>query len=82
MQQIEIAMKNIFNDTDFVRKYKISAMNSINFVRIAAQICYYFYCYLQIIPNVDKQINFGNICAASFGKCFCYVVVGLIFIGL
>ena len=50
-------------------------MNSINFIRIAAQICYYFYCYLKISPNIDKLCDFvipsgafGNTCAGSFAK--------------
>jgi len=70
-----LIIKNLFNDTSFVRKYNISAMNSINFVRIASQICYYFYCYLRLIPHVDRCIDFavpsgafGNSCAASFAK--------------
>ena len=70
-----LIIKNLFNDTSFVRKYNICAMNSINFVRIASQICYYFYCYLRLIPHVDRCIDFaipsgafGNSCAASFAK--------------
>ena len=70
-----LIIKDIFKDTKFVKKYNICAMNSINFVRIASQICYYFYCYLQLFPMADKQIDFavpsgafGNTCAGSFAK--------------
>ena len=52
-----LIIKNIFKDKEFINKYNICAMNSINFIRIAAQICYYFYCYLKIVgPNIDKLI--------------------------
>lgn len=70
-----LIIKNIFKDKEFVDKYNICAMNSINFVRIAAQICYYFYCYLKICPQADKLCDFsipsgafGNTCAGSFAK--------------
>ncbi|MDP3965606.1 MAG: threonine synthase, partial [bacterium] len=38
-------------DADFKKKYKLGAVNSINWGRISAQIVYYFYSYLQLTKS-------------------------------
>ena len=54
-------------DADFKKKYKLGAVNSINWGRISAQIVYYFYSYLQLTKNNSEKVayavpsgNFGN----------------------
>ena len=52
-----LIVKRIFNDTSFVEKYNICAMNSINFCRILAQITYYFWAYIQLFK---KELSTQN----------------------
>ena len=73
--QQALVVKNIFKNAEFARKYNITAMNSIHWLRIAGQIIYYFWSYLQINKNVDKYMDFaipsggfGNTVACSFAK--------------
>jgi threonine synthase len=63
-------VKAVSNDADFKARYKIGAVNSINWARVAAQIVYYFKGYFAATANNDERIafcvpsgNFGNICA-------------------
>lgn len=67
-------VKNLFNDKEFKNAHNISAVNSINWVRIMAQIVYYVYTYSNIEHNgKDVSVcvptgNFGNIFAAYAAK--------------
>lgn len=70
-----LILKQIFAKHDFAEKYNLCAMNSINFVRIIAQMTYYFYAYLKLFPLCDGYIDvsipagaFGNSTAAAFAK--------------
>ncbi|WP_310494307.1 threonine synthase [Dechloromonas sp.] len=63
-------VKAVSNDAAFKAKYKIGAVNSINWARVAAQIVYYFQGYFLATKSNDEQVafavpsgNFGNICA-------------------
>jgi threonine synthase len=63
-------VKAVSNDLEFKAKYKIGAVNSINWGRISAQIVYYFKAYLTVAANIGDPVsfsvpsgNFGNICA-------------------
>jgi len=63
-------VKAVSNDADFKARYKIGAVNSINWARVAAQIVYYFQGYFLATKSNDEQVafavpsgNFGNICA-------------------
>lgn len=63
-------VKGMFNDASFRREFNLSAVNSINWARIAAQVVYYFYASLSL-GGPDRPIsvavptgNFGNIFAA------------------
>lgn len=63
-------VKAVSNDAAFKAKYKIGAVNSINWARVAAQIVYYFQGYFLATQSNDEQVafavpsgNFGNICA-------------------
>lgn len=63
-------VKAMFGDEDFRSTVNLSAVNSINWARIMAQIVYYFTCSLKL-GAPDKEVsfvvptgNFGNVFAA------------------
>ncbi|MBM3532365.1 MAG: threonine synthase [Alphaproteobacteria bacterium] len=67
-------VKAMFNDTGFRDEHKLSAVNSINWVRIAVQIAYYAVASVAL-GAPDKRIafavptgNFGNVFAAYGAK--------------
>ncbi len=63
-------VKAMFNDKEFRNGVNLSAVNSINWARIMAQIVYYFACGLKLgAPEKDVSFivptgNFGNVFAA------------------
>jgi threonine synthase len=68
-------VKAVSNDATFKAKYKIGAVNSINWARVAAQIVYYFQGYFLATKSNDEQVafsvpsgNFGNICAGHIAR--------------
>jgi threonine synthase len=68
-------VKAVSNDAAFKAKYKIGAVNSINWGRVAAQIVYYFKGYFAATTSNDQQVafsvpsgNFGNICAGHIAR--------------
>jgi len=68
-------VKAVSNDADFKSRYKIGAVNSINWARVLAQIVYYFKGYFAATGNNDQQVafsvpsgNFGNICAGHIAR--------------
>ena len=68
------AVKDMFNDHDFRAEMNLSAINSINWARIMAQIVYYFTTALAL-GAPDKKIsfsvptgNFGNVFAAHCAR--------------
>lgn len=69
-------VKKIFTDIDFKNKYKLGAINSINWARVMAQVVYYVYSCLHILnhekdSSVDFAIptgNFGDIFAGFIAK--------------
>ncbi len=68
-------VKNVSNDLDFKRKYKIGTVNSINWARLLAQVVYYFAGYFQATGGNDQRVsftvpsgNFGNICAGHVAR--------------
>ena len=67
-------VKDCFEDLTFKDQYSLSAINSINWVRLLPQIVYYFYSGLKV-GAPDKEIafsvptgNFGNILAGWMAK--------------
>ncbi|MDC0531293.1 threonine synthase [Alphaproteobacteria bacterium] len=67
-------VKDCFEDLKFKDQYSLSAVNSINWVRLLPQIVYYFYSGLKV-GAPDKEIafsvptgNFGNILAGWMAK--------------
>lgn len=68
-------VKAVSNDQAFKAKYKIGAVNSINWARVAAQIVYYFKGYFAVTQNNRQQVsfavpsgNFGNVCAGHIAR--------------
>ena len=68
-------VKAVNNDAEFKARYKIGAVNSINWARVAAQIVYYFKGYFAATQSNDEQVafcvpsgNFGNICAGHIAR--------------
>ncbi|MCK5680377.1 threonine synthase [bacterium] len=68
-------VKEIFADLEFKKRYKLGAVNSINWARIMAQIVYYFYAYSQLPTHAREDFtvvvptgNFGNIFAGWMAK--------------
>ncbi|HEX9179096.1 MAG TPA: threonine synthase [Burkholderiales bacterium] len=68
-------VKAASNDLAFKEKYRIGAVNSINWARVAAQIVYYFKGYFAATRTEDEEVsfavpsgNFGNICAGHIAR--------------
>lgn len=69
-------VKDIFNDLDFRDKYQLGAVNSINWVRVMAQIVYYFYAAFRFQEKNPGEAlvysvptgNFGDIYAGYLAK--------------
>jgi len=68
-------VKAAFGDIDYKKRYKLGAVNSINWARVLAQIVYYFYGYFQAKKQGAENVrfvvptgNFGNIFAGYFAK--------------
>ena len=68
-------VKAVSNDAAFKAQYKIGAVNSINWARVAAQVIYYFKGWFEATANNDEQVsfcvpsgNFGNICAGHIAR--------------
>lgn len=58
-------VKEIFSDAKFKKKYNLSAVNSINWARIVAQIVYYFHAALQL-GAPEKKVSF-SVPTGNFG---------------
>ena len=65
-------VKSAFRDRDFMYDGQyLLAVNSINWVRIIGQICYYFYSYAQL-KDEHSKLNF-SVPTGNFGNVFaCY----------
>jgi len=68
-------VKAVSSDLEFKQHYKIGAVNSINWARVAAQVVYYFFAYFQVTEENPSEIgftvpsgNFGNICAGHVAR--------------
>ena len=65
-------VKELFVDDDIQNKTSLTAINSINWARLIAQVVYYFWSHLQIknkdINFIVPSGNFGNIFSAYVAK--------------
>jgi len=71
----QAVVKEVNADADFKKQYKLGAVNSINWARIAAQVVYYVYAYLKAAKRVGDKVvfavpsgNFGNALSAYIAK--------------
>lgn len=62
-------VKALFNDRDFTGRFRLSAVNSINWARLMAQVVYYFYAAVRLGAPAQKVAfavptgNFGDVFA-------------------
>lgn len=68
-------VKAVSNDHVFKQQYRIGAVNSINWARVAAQVVYYFKGYFAATTANSQQVsftvpsgNFGNVCAGHIAR--------------
>ena len=68
-------VKAVSNDAAFKARYKIGAVNSINWARVAAQVVYYFKGWFEATRDGVRPVsfcvpsgNFGNICAGHIAR--------------
>lgn len=68
-------VKAVSNDAGFKAKYRIGAVNSINWARIAAQVVYFFKAYFAVAGKVGDPVdfavpsgNFGDACAGHIAR--------------
>lgn len=68
-------VKAVAGDLDFKQRYRLGAVNSINWARVAAQVVYYIAAYLRVTTSDDQRVsfcvpsgNFGNICAGHVAR--------------
>ena len=68
-------VKAVSNDLDFKSRYRIGAVNSINWARVAAQAIYYFKAYFAVTQDNREKVsfsvpsgNFGNVCAGHIAR--------------
>ncbi len=63
-------VKSLFGDLDFRDKYKLGAVNSINWARVLAQIVYYFYAAFRVMEKSGaKRVRFC-VPTGNFGDIF------------
>jgi threonine synthase len=63
------------NDLEFKAKYRLGAVNSINWARVAAQVIYYFKAWFAVTTDDSQRVdfsvpsgNFGNVCAGHIAR--------------
>ena len=66
-------VKQLNNDAAFKARYRLGAVNSINWARLMAQIVYYFAAWLQVSEGEPISVavpsgNFGNIAAGHIAR--------------
>ncbi len=68
-------VKTISSDIAFKQRYRIGAVNSINWARVAAQVVYYFKGWLAVTNRPGQLVsfavpsgNFGNVCAGHIAR--------------
>jgi len=65
-------VKELFIDDELQKHTSLTAINSINWARLMAQVVYYFWAYLQIdeqeINFIVPSGNFGNVFSANVAK--------------
>jgi threonine synthase len=63
-------VKALFNDLDFKARYRLGAVNSINWARVLAQVVYYFYAWARLTGGApDRAVSF-SVPTGNFGDIF------------
>ena len=62
-------VKELMSDLEFKEKMRLSAINSINVVRVLAQAVYYIHAYTQLPPENRDDVNFV-VPTGNFGNIF------------
>ena len=62
-------VKAVSNDAAFKTRYRIGAVNSINWARVVAQVVYYFKGYLAVAHKVGDPVSFA-VPSGNFGNIF------------
>src|SRR5512146_296523 len=62
-------VKAVSNDAAFKARYRIGAVNSINWARVVAQAVYYFKAYFAVAPQVGAPVSF-SVPSGNFGNIF------------
>ena len=62
-------VKALFGDLKFKDQYALGAVNSINWARVLAQVVYYFYAWLRVSEDSDKQVHY-SVPTGNFGDIF------------
>jgi threonine synthase len=62
-------VKAVSNDAAFKARYRIGAVNSINWARVVAQVVYYFKGYLAVAQKVGDPVSFA-VPSGNFGNIF------------
>jgi threonine synthase len=69
-------VKEIFNDQLFKQDYALGSINSINWVRVLAQIVYYFYAFFRVQEQTAcEQVQF-SVPTGNFGDIFAGYLAG------
>jgi len=78
-------VKAVSNDAEFKARYRIGAVNSINWARVAAQVVYYFKGYFAATRSNSEAVafcvpsgNFGNICAGHIARMMGLPIASLV----
>ncbi len=62
-------VKSIFNDLEFRDRYRLGAVNSINWARVLAQVVYYVYAFLKLRKLGHESVDF-SVPTGNFGDIF------------
>jgi len=54
---LDVPIKAVFSDSDYVSQHNLCSINSINWARILVQISHFVYCYLQMADKVGDQVT-------------------------
>jgi threonine synthase len=63
-------VKSIFMDLFFKKKFRLTAVNSINWARLLPQIIYYFYAYFRVSELEKKKSLRFSVPTGNFGDIF------------
>ena len=56
---LDVPIKKLFTDTEFLKKYRLVCLNSVNLGRVIFQTAHFIYAYLKICPSVGREVVFS-----------------------